>query len=182
MNNVIVVHVDSECTASSGVSTSHEERYDPSIPGPSRIKPPIITTCNDSITTVLKPQFCQTNSLESIKLEKNDTRLPPPPPPIDVQALQAAIFDEIDDDDQRPSSSASIQEGICYRQCTSYRLDPPLQNPVDLAIGFKLVAVADYDNGVHFVNFRGRVKKHFVSEPYRICGVRFREESENEQV
>ena len=175
MNNVIVVHVDSECSASVPIPP---EQYETSQPGPSRVKPPIAIV-NNSVT---KSHVSESDSVESIKLDANDVRLPPPPPPIDVRALQAAIFDEIDEDDQRPSSSASIPEGICYRQCTSYRLDPPLQNPVDLAVGFKLVAVADYDNGVHFVNFRGRVKKHFVSEPYRVCGVRFREEIGNEQV
>uniref|UniRef100_A0A914YE19 Uncharacterized protein n=1 Tax=Panagrolaimus superbus TaxID=310955 RepID=A0A914YE19_9BILA len=191
MNNVIVVHVDSECSASAPppphpphppATLSSQEQYDPSQqPGPSRIKPQIITS-NNVMVTKSKPKFNQRDSMESIKLDANDTRLPPPPPPIDVRALQAAIFDEIDEDDQRPTSSASIPEGICYRQCTSYRLDPPLQNPVDLDVGFKIIAVADYNNGVHFVNFRGRVKKHFVSEPYRICGVRFREESGNDQV
>uniref|UniRef100_A0A7E5A0S0 Uncharacterized protein n=1 Tax=Panagrellus redivivus TaxID=6233 RepID=A0A7E5A0S0_PANRE len=144
-------------------------------PGPSTA-PPV------KLNPVFTKTLSESDSSES-GLGANDTRLPPPPPPIDVKALQAAIFDECNDnDDQRPSSSASQGTGMCYKKCTSYRLDPPLLNPVDLAVSFNMVAIADYDNGVHFVDFRGRVRRHLVTEPIRICGVRFRTSGEHQQV
>uniref|UniRef100_A0AC34RJH1 Uncharacterized protein n=1 Tax=Panagrolaimus sp. JU765 TaxID=591449 RepID=A0AC34RJH1_9BILA len=168
MNNVIVVHVDSDCRVKENNSTettkssSYVRIEDDIEPGPS-------TSVTNHVNDFVKA-LSESDSTESVGLGVNDRRLPPPPPAIDVQALQAAILE----DEQRPSSSMSAEGGICYRQCTSYRLDGFLKNPIDLAVGFQLVAVADYDNGVHFVDFKGKVKKHYVSAPYRICGVRLR--------
>lgn len=168
MNNVIVVHVDNDCRVKGHNSTTktknstYSRAEDDIEPGPSTN---LVNHVNDFVRTL-----SESDSEESVGIGVNDKRLPPPPPAIDVQALQAAILE----DEQRPSSSMSAGSGICYRQCTSYRLDGFLKNPTDLAVGFQLVAVADYDNGVHFVDFKGRIKKHYVSAPYRICGVRLR--------
>ncbi|KAK0414977.1 hypothetical protein QR680_011707 [Steinernema hermaphroditum] len=62
----------------------------------------------------------------------------------------------------------------CYRQCTGFRLDPPVENPVDVAVNGDLIAIADYEHGVLFVTAEGRITKRLNCSPYRICGVCYR--------
>ena len=162
MNNVIVVHVDTDCSAKDKVNNVTETMDDPE-PGPSTVPPP-------QILSKISSPIVESDVSEI--MGANDIRYPPPAE--DIRAIRAAILEQ---DEQRPSSSMSSDGILCYRQCTAYRLDGFLKNPTDLAIGFQLVAVADYDNGVHFVDFKGNVKKHFISTPYRICGVKLKSDT-----
>uniref|UniRef100_A0A0K0FUR1 Uncharacterized protein n=1 Tax=Strongyloides venezuelensis TaxID=75913 RepID=A0A0K0FUR1_STRVS len=76
------------------------------------------------------------------------------------------------------SGSTTSSVPTTNKQCTSYRLFPPMENPVDLAIGFECIAIADYDNGVLFIDTEGRVLMHLETKPYRICGVGFRDNND----
>uniref|UniRef100_A0AC35TFW9 Uncharacterized protein n=1 Tax=Rhabditophanes sp. KR3021 TaxID=114890 RepID=A0AC35TFW9_9BILA len=76
------------------------------------------------------------------------------------------------------SASTTSSTPANNKQCTSYRLFPPMENPVDMAIGVDCIAIADYDNGVLFIDLEGHLRVHLETKPYRICGVGFRENND----
>jgi hypothetical protein len=47
-----------------------------------------------------------------------------------------------------------------------------MANPVDMSVDNDIMAIADYDNGVHFINLKTVTRRHFKTT-YRICGVQF---------
>ncbi|KAI6177461.1 hypothetical protein M3Y97_00909700 [Aphelenchoides bicaudatus] len=60
-----------------------------------------------------------------------------------------------------------------FVKCTGYVLSPPMANPVDMVVDGDFLAIADYDNGIHFVNNKECARRHFNTDPFRICGVQF---------
>lgn len=42
-----------------------------------------------------------------------------------------------------------------------------------MAVDDDFLAIADYDNGIHFVDLKQDARRHFNTAPYRICGIQF---------
>ncbi|CAD5216116.1 unnamed protein product [Bursaphelenchus okinawaensis] len=78
-----------------------------------------------------------------------------------------------DEKDDSQATSSDHEEDDSFTKFTGYTLSPPMANPVDMTAYKDMIAVADYDNGVHFFEQKGFRRRHFKAPPYRICGVKF---------
>ncbi|CAD5222032.1 unnamed protein product [Bursaphelenchus xylophilus] len=78
-----------------------------------------------------------------------------------------------DEKDENTATTSDHEEDESYTKFTGFTITPPMANPVDMTAFKDMIAVADYDNGVHFFEQKGYHRKHFKVPPYRICGVKF---------
>ncbi|KAI6218469.1 hypothetical protein M3Y95_01167600 [Aphelenchoides besseyi] len=87
----------------------------------------------------------------------------------------------------RPTRSLPASEdGSPFIKSTGYVLGH-FCNPVDIAVDGNILAIADYDNGVYFINLdsvdcKNATRRHFKTAPYRIAGVQFLHETHSDRI